>query len=264
MRLVKPLMLLASVLLVACGDEKGSSEQQEATTVKKSDCVITYGWESRKPYQFFENKKMRGIDVDILAMAASQAGCDLAYVEKSWSELLEDVEAGKVDVLAGATPTSERKKFADFSTPYRKESFVLFVPTNSSFNGDDLGQFLSFGNKIGVSDGYFYGDLVDGFMNHAQYSRSFVGSPTNEASFYNVEYGRVDGVLVDPVEGRYIIKRKGLGAKMKESSVVIPVDSVAYMFSKKSSKADKIATIMSGLEQMVANNQIEKHMSNYQ
>ncbi len=264
MRLVTSMMLLTSVLLVACGDEKGSSEQQETSISKKSDCVITYGWESRKPYQFFENKKMQGIDVDILASAASAAGCDLAYVEKPWAELLDAVKEGKIDVLAGATPTDERKEYADFSMPYRAESFVLFVPSNSTFNGDQLGQFLSFGNKIGVSDGYYYGDDVDEFMNHAQYSRSFVGSPTNEASFYNVEYGRANGVLVDPVEGRYIIKRKGMGSKMKESSVVIPADSVAYMFSKKSSKADKITTIKTSLEQMVANNQIDKYMQNYQ
>lgn len=264
MRLMKSMMLLASMVLVACGGEKGSSTQQETKVTKSFDCEITYGWESRKPYQFFENKKMQGIDVDILANAANQVGCDLAYVEKPWSELLEDVKAGKVDVLAGATPTDERKAYADFSIAYRAESFVLFVPTNSSFNGDDLSQFLSFGNKVGVADGYFYGESVDQFMDHAQYNRSFISSPTNEASFYNVEYGRVDGVLVDPVEGRYIIKRKGMGSKMKESGVSIPADSVAYMFSKKSDKADKILTIKTTLEQMVADNQIDGFMSNYQ
>ncbi len=257
-------MLPASLLLVACGDEKASSSQETKAEKKAFDCTITYGWESRKPYQFYENKKMQGIDVEILAKAANSANCQLDFVEKPWSELLEDVEAGKVDVLAGATPTQERKVYANFSKPYREESFVLFIPTNSRFSGDSLDQFLSFGNKIGVSSGYYYGEAVDQLMNHAQYNRLFVGSATNEASFYNVEYGRAGGVLVDPVEGRYIMKRKGMTSKMKESAVTVPADSVAYMFSKKSAKADKIDMIMNTLDSMVANNQVEKFIANYQ
>lgn len=262
MQLYKLLIPMVSLLLVACGDEKGKSEQQEVA--KKFDCEITLGWESRKPYQFFENKKMQGIDVDVLSSAAASANCNLAFVEKPWAELLDEVKTGKIDVVAGATPTDERKEYADFSIAYRAESFVLFIPTSSNFSGDNLSQYLSYGNKIGVSQGYFYGDEVDELMSHAQYSRLFVSSATNEASFYNVEYGRANGVLVDPVEGRYIIKRKGLAAKMKESAISIPADSVAYMFSKKSTKADKIAQVKASLEQMVANQEVQKFMTNYQ
>lgn len=263
MRLMKYLMLMTSMLLVACGDDKGSSSQEKQVT-KQYDCTITYGWEPRKPYQFFENKQMQGIDVDILRAAAEKSNCQLTFVEKDWNDLLNDVKAGKVDVLGGATPTEERKEYADFSAAYRAESFILFIPTNSDFSGNSLSDFLSRGNKIGVSAGYFYGDDVADLMASGQYADSFVSSPTNEASFFSVEYGRVNGVLVDPIEGRYIIKRKGMGSKMKESEISIPAESVAYMFSKKSKSADKIAQIKSNLEQMISNNQVQQFIGNYQ
>ncbi len=264
MKTVKSLAIITALLLVACGGEEKKQPQEQATNTKQYDCSITYGWESRKPYQFFENNKMQGIDVDVLAKAADSANCGLVFVEKSWSELLEDVEAGKIDVIAGATPTEERKIFSDFSIAYREESFILFIPVGDSFTGDSLSNFLSFGNKVGISTGYYYGDATDDLMNHPQYSNLFVASPTNEASFFNVEYGRVNGVLVDPIEGRYIVKRKGMGSKMKESGLVIPADSVAYMFSKKSAKQDKISMIKANLEQIVANNQVESFIKNYQ
>ncbi|WP_251358672.1 ABC transporter substrate-binding protein [Kangiella sp. TOML190] len=264
MRLSKYWMLLASLVLVACGDENGSSDTQSSKAQPKTDCTISYGWESRKPYQFYENKKMRGIDVEILEQAAGKAGCQLNFVEKSWADLLEAVEKGTVDVLAGATPTEDRKQFADFSVPYREEAFALFIANSNSFSGDDLAQFVSFGNKIGVSSGYFYGGDVEILMQHPQYKSMFVGSTTNEASFYNVEYGRVHGVLVDPIEGRYIMKRRGFESKMKESKIKIPADSVAYMFSKKSKKLEKLNEIKMGVEQLVAAQTPQKVIAKYQ
>ncbi len=264
MRHIKYWVLLASLVLVACSDEKGNSDLQGSKAQQASSCTIIYGWESRKPYQFYENKRMQGIDIDIIQQANEQTGCKLEFVQKSWAELLDAIEKGSIDLIGGATPTDERKAFADFSVPYREEAWALFISADSRFNGDNLNQFLSHGNKVGTSTGYYYGEEVDNLMNHPQYSSSFVGSTTNEASFFNVEYGRVDGVLVDPIEGRYIIKRKGLSAKMKESKIVLPADSVTYMFSKKSTKQDKLAQIKAAVEQLVANNKPQEIITKYQ
>lgn len=263
MKLIKSVSVLAVLILSACGGEEEGATKNEPVAQKR-DCTITYGWEARKPYQFFENKKMQGIDVDLLAQAANESNCDLAFVEKTWNELLVDVESGKVDVIAGATKTDERAKYADFSVPYREESFVLFVQSNSQFADKNIVNFLSLGNKIGVASGYYYGNEVADLMDHAQYSQSFVSSKTNEANFYNVEYGRVHGVLVDPVEGRYIIKRKGLGSKMKASAIEIPADAVTYMFSQKSKHKEQLDKIKAGIEQMVANKVPQKIINNYQ
>lgn len=268
MKLIKTLALVASVFaVVSCSDDKAqspASKGKQVNVAPTSSCVIQYGWESRQPYQFFENKEMKGIDVQIMQTAASKAGCELSFVEKPWGELLEMVESGKVDILAGATQTAERAEYANFSEPYRKESFSLFVSNDSGFDSSKIQEFLSLGNRIGVSNGYFYGEEVDALMEHPQYKSLFRSAKKNEQNFYNVQYGQVDGVLADPVEGNYILKRKGLTSQIKESSINIPADSVSFMFSKKSKNADKLKAIADAVSEMVKNKEPEKVIASYQ
>lgn len=269
MKTMKKLLLVTSVVaIVSCGDDKAttpSKAKQQATAASTaSSCIIQYGWESRQPYQFFENKEMKGIDVQIMQVAASKAGCQLSFVEKPWAELLDMVENGKIDVLAGATQTAERAKYANFSEPYRKESFSLFISAENQFDSEKIQEFLSLGNRIGVSTGYFYGEDVDALMQHPQYKSLFRSAKKNEQNFYNVQYGQVDGVLADPVEGNYILKRKGLTSQIKESTINFPAESVSFMFSKKSQKADKLEMIKSAVSDMVKNHEPEKIIASYQ
>lgn len=263
MRVLTTLMLATSFLLVACGGEDSSTNQQSNQTAKKRDCVIKYGWEPRQPYQFNLNGEMQGIDIEIFKAAADQINCDLEYVEKSWSELLAGIEKGEIDVLGGATPTDERKVYAEFSDPYRDESFSLFITFNDDYDGDTLSGFLSRGNKIGITSDYFYGQDVYELMQHPQYSQLFIDEKSGEQSFFNVLYSRINGVLVDPIEGHYIIKRKGLDKKIRESNVKIPSDSVSYMFSKKTIRDDKLVKLKHAISEMVMNDKVQTIISNY-
>ena len=266
MRVIKSLMLAASMTLVACGggDDASSTKQTaSATPVKKRDCVLKYGWEPRQPYQFELNGQMQGIDIQVFKMAANKAGCDIQYVQKSWSELLTGVENGEIDVLGGATEIDERKVYAEFSEPYRSESFTLFIATNDTYDGNSLSGFLSRANKVGVISDYFYGKEVYDLMNHPQYSQLFVDEKSGEQSFFNILYSRIDGVLSDPVEGRFIIKRKGLGDKIRESKVSIPSDSVSFMFSKKSVTGERLNTLKASIKDMTDSGKVTEIIGGY-
>lgn len=265
MKLSRILILISAIGLAACGDSETSNAVPDNTsTVAKSDgCTIKFGWESRKPYQFLENKKMRGIDVEIINQAASQANCQIEYVQDSWVNLLAKVEKGEVDLLAGATPTDERKVYADFSEPYRAESFTLFVLRDNGFTGDNLQAFLSRSNKVGVVNGYFYGDEIDALIDHEQYSDLFKAAESTEKNFNRIQNRRIAGLLTDPVEGRYFIKRKGLASKISETAVNVPSEQVSFMFSKKSTLSE-IPQIESAIKNMAASQQIDKIIGNYQ
>lgn len=257
MKVAKILTMTAIFLLTACGGEDAKDSEQQATATPKRDCNLTMGWESRAPYQFERNGEVTGIDVQIFKQAADKINCDVSFVEKTWTDLLTDLEQGKVDVLAGATITPEREEFANFSVPYRDESFTLFIRASNSYNGNTLSGFLSRSQKVGITLDYFYGKEVYELMNHRQYSSLFIDSKSGEQSFFNILYSEIDGVLADPVEGHYIIKRKRLGDKIKASNVHIPSDSVAFMFSKESIKDQQLEDIQAAIKEMVANDQIK-------
>lgn len=263
MKFTKLISVLSIFLLAACGGEDDSQQQKEAASKPKRDCNLTMGWESRAPYQFERNGEITGIDIQIFTQAADKINCDVTFVEKSWTQLLTDLEKGEVDVLAGATITPEREAFANFSTPYRDESFTLFIRGSNSYNGNTLSGFLSRSQKVGITSDYFYGKEVYELMNHPQYSSLFVDSKSGEQSFFNILYSEIDGVLADPVEGHYIIKRKRLDDKIKASNVHIPSDSVAYMFSKKTIQDKQLTELQAAIKEMVANDKIKQVIAQF-
>ncbi|RDX36975.1 ABC transporter substrate-binding protein [Kangiella sp. HD9-110m-PIT-SAG07] len=262
MKITKLMSILTIFLLAACGGEE-SSEQKQTVSKTKRDCNLTMGWESRAPYQFERNGEITGIDVQIFQQAADKVNCDVDFVEKSWTELLTDLEKGEIDVLAGATITPDREEFANFSQPYRDESFTLFIRASNSYNGNTLSGFLSRSQKVGITSDYFYGQEVYELINHPQYSNLFIDSSSGEQSFFNILYSEIDGVLADPVEGHYIIKRKRLDDKIKASNVHIPSDSVAYMFSKKTIKEKQLVDLQSAIKEMVSNDKVKEVIANF-
>lgn len=264
MNRLSTLLFVSTFFLVACGGGDTNPSTTETTVSNDYDCVIKYGWEPRPPYQFLHNAEMQGIDIEVFKKVADATQCNVQYVQKDWSELLTALEKGEIDVLGGATETADRKVYADFSVPYRSESFALFIRSTSSFQGETLSGFLSGGNKIGITNDYYYGQDVYNLMNHPQYGPLFIDGNFGEQSFYNVIYSTIDGVLTDPIEGRYIIKRKGLESQVKESSVIIPSDNVSFMFSKKGLSPEKTKALQDAIKALVTNSEVNPIVAKYQ
>ncbi|MGX1981751.1 L-arginine-binding protein [Thermolongibacillus altinsuensis] len=115
-------LLLTSVLsigvLSACGasGEKTNSEG-ETKKVLKMGTSADYA-----PFEYIDTAKgneIIGFDVDLAKMITKELGYELEIVDMDFNGLIPALQAGKVDfVLAGMTPTEERKKNADFSDVY--------------------------------------------------------------------------------------------------------------------------------------------------
>ncbi|MCW9029518.1 MAG: transporter substrate-binding domain-containing protein [Kangiella sp.] len=264
MNRLSTLLFVSTFFLVACGGGDTNPATTETTASNNYDCVIKYGWEPRPPYQFLNNGEMQGIDIEIFKKAAEANQCNVQYVQKGWSELLTALEEGEIDVLGGATATPERQVYADFSVPYRNESFALFIRSTSDYQGETLAGFLSGGNKVGITNDYYYGQDVYNLMNHPQYGPLFVDDNSGEQSFYNVIYSTIDGVLTDPVEGRYIIKRKGLDSQIKQSNITIPSENVSFMFSKKGLVPEKSKALQDAIQALVSANEVNPVVAKYQ
>jgi arginine/lysine/histidine transporter system substrate-binding protein len=116
------LLFIASILLIgllsACGtggeQKNGSGEQKK---VLKMGTSADYA-----PFEYIDTAKgneIIGFDVDLAKMIAKELGYDVQIVDMDFSGLIPALQSGKVDfVLAGMTPTKERKKNVDFSDVY--------------------------------------------------------------------------------------------------------------------------------------------------
>ncbi len=106
------------------------------------------------PYEFYDtaggDRKIVGFDVDIANTLARELGFKLKIQESDFNGLIPSLQAGRADfVMAGMTPTPERRKNVDFSIIYYDAKDTIVAPKGSSLKQPkDLK-----GKKVGVQLG---------------------------------------------------------------------------------------------------------------
>jgi ABC-type amino acid transport substrate-binding protein len=112
--------------------------------------IIVGGDFDYKPYTFLDSDgAARGYDVDIISTIAKQHNFDLEFQFTRWTEALENLKSGKVDVLLGVFYTEQRALVYDFTIPHTVESYGLFVRKQSEIKElDDI-----FGKELIVLKG---------------------------------------------------------------------------------------------------------------
>ena len=106
------------------------------------------------PYEFKDtasgSSEVQGFDVDIANYVAKELGFKLEIKESDFNGLIPSLQANRVDfVMAGMTPTEERKKNVDFSEIYYEAKNTIVAKKGTNFTKlEDLA-----GKKVGVQLG---------------------------------------------------------------------------------------------------------------
>jgi arginine/lysine/histidine transporter system substrate-binding protein len=114
--------ILSLSLLAACGTKSDSSDK--ATSGDKAEKkVLTMGTSADyAPYEYIDTEKgeeIIGFDVDLAKAVTKELGYELKIVDMDFNGLIPSIQSKKVDfVLAGMSPTPERKEVVDFSMVY--------------------------------------------------------------------------------------------------------------------------------------------------
>ncbi|WP_226618354.1 transporter substrate-binding domain-containing protein [Cytobacillus firmus] len=149
----KVIMIALSMLLVgllaACGtsEEDGKSGSGESSDKK----VLTMGTSADyPPFEYVDSAKgeeIIGFDVDLAKAIAEKLGYEIQVKDMDFNGLIPALETSQVDfVLAGMTPTEERKENVDFSDVYYTASHMIVSKKGSGIESlEDLD-----GKTIGV------------------------------------------------------------------------------------------------------------------
>lgn len=89
------------------------------------------------PYEFYQTKggdrKIVGFDVDVANKIAQELGFQLKIQESDFNGLIPALQANRADfVMAGMTPTPERRKNVDFSIIYYDAKDTIIAPKGSN------------------------------------------------------------------------------------------------------------------------------------
>ena len=101
-----------------------------------------------------------GYDVQVAQKIEDALGVKLEIYQYEWEALIPAVEAGTLDcIIAGMSPTDERKETIDFSANYYVSNLVVILDKNSEYaSAESLADFK--GAKIGAQDGTFHSKAV--------------------------------------------------------------------------------------------------------
>ncbi|MED1795435.1 transporter substrate-binding domain-containing protein [Brevibacillus nitrificans] len=139
--------LSAMVALAGCGSSTTSSPAAAPTT---SDNTFKVGLEAGyAPFNWTQMDDSNGgvkidgnaefaggYDVEIAKKIAKGLGKDLVIVKTEWDGLVPALTSGKIDaIIAGMSPTAERKQTIDFSDNYYKSNLVMVVKKGGKYEG---------------------------------------------------------------------------------------------------------------------------------
>ncbi len=124
---------LCAVLLVTACFFAGCGKKDENVLVMATNVAFP-------PYEYYENGKPTGIDVEIAEKIAAELGMTLKIEDVKFNAIIDGVKSGKYDMgMAGMTVKPDRLENVDFTQSYAKGVQVVIVKEGSPITSvDDL------------------------------------------------------------------------------------------------------------------------------
>ncbi|HPT84901.1 MAG TPA: transporter substrate-binding domain-containing protein [Bacillota bacterium] len=113
-------------------DTKGKYPYVSPEGIERSNGTLVMATNAAfEPYEYYENDKIVGIDVDLAQAIADKLGMELVINDMDFDAIIAAVQSGKADIgVAGMTITEDRLKSVDFTEPYTKAKQVIIVRAN--------------------------------------------------------------------------------------------------------------------------------------
>ncbi|NLU51040.1 MAG: transporter substrate-binding domain-containing protein [Syntrophomonadaceae bacterium] len=158
--------LLVSV--AGCGKSNGTQESNQPKEFKVGmECgYAPFNWtqadDSNGAVPIAGSKEFAGgYDVEIAKIIAQGLGRELVIVKTAWDGLTPALQSGNIDaIIAGMSPTADRKKTIDFTDNYYKSDLVMVVRKGSPYEKATSIQDFS-GAKVTAQLNTFHYSVID-------------------------------------------------------------------------------------------------------
>lgn len=142
------LSLVAMLLLTGCGSGNSNKKDENVFRVGLEAGYPPFNWtqmdDSNGGVKIDGSAEYAGgYDVEIAKKIAEGLGKELVIVKTEWDGLVPALTSGKIDaIIAGMSPTAERKETIDFSNNYYKSQLVMVVKNGGQYtNAKTLADF---------------------------------------------------------------------------------------------------------------------------
>lgn len=163
--------LLLVVTLVGCGKKEATFDFEKGVLVVGMEADYPpFNWYESDSTEF--NVKLEsggyvdGYDVQIAKLIAEELELELVIKALDWKHLISALRFGDIDlIIAGMSPTEERKESINFTTPYYSSNHIVVVKRDGQFA--NITSLADLENARGVGQiNTIYAELVDYVVEH--------------------------------------------------------------------------------------------------
>ena len=255
-------VLVAAMLVLSFGG-CGKKESGESKSIKNENSnVLKVGMECNyAPYNWSQaddsngavpianvsNMYTNGYDVQVALKIAKALGKELEIYSYEWDSLIPGVQSGKLDmIIAGMSPTSERKEKIDFSDNYYGSNLVIVTKAGTLDSVKDLSGLD--GKKIAAQSGTFHLEALEAQTKAnanelSDFTTMFMALGAGTIDGYVAEEPTAMAVCLDKAYSYVPLINNENGFKVDEDEV-----SVAVGVKKGSALKDEINSALSGFD----------------
>ncbi len=205
--------VLGLVLFIAATAGMGVSVYYTIQDETRADYVVQTN-AFFAPFEFYEDRKIVGVDVDIINRTAEKMGKTFQITNVEFDTIIDNVEAGKIADAgaAGITITPAREEKVNFTIPYYTSvQYAIFDKTRSPATRDGhlVWEDLA-GSRIGTqtgSTGYlFASDEIDAGV-LVDTNTTLRGMDSHQLSADAVISHMLDFAIADELAAKFIIDK---------------------------------------------------------
>ncbi len=193
------------------------------TSCNNDDTLVVYTEAGFAPFEYIQNGKIVGVDVDIMEKVGEKLGKKVKFENVGFDTIVDTVAAGKLCNVgaAGISVTEERAKKVDFSNEYYTASLYVIYKADQSAayestttDNDTVGVYWDSlaGKSIAVQNGttadLFLGDeLAEGGTIYDTGAEK-VGFDALATAVADVGLGNSDVLIIDELPAKKLIEGK--------------------------------------------------------
>ena len=236
MRKFISVLLAAAVTLSlgACGSKQDDSATSEDVLHVGMECnYAPYNWSQADdsngavPIQNVANMYTNGYDVQVAQKIANAMGKKLEIESYEWDSLIPGVQSGKLDmIIAGMSPTAERREKIDFSNNYYTSNLVIVTKQGNLSDVKTIADLK--GKKIAAQSGTFHltalTEQTEAEVSElADFSTMFIALGAGTIEGYVAEEPTAMAVCADPNYTYIPLKNNDTGFSVDDDEVSIAV-----------------------------------------
>lgn len=236
-RVFSILLVLAMMLgFAGCGNEQGTNGNAADENVLRvgMECnYAPYNWSQADDKNGavaianVDNMYTNGYDVQVAQKIADAMGKKLEIYSYEWDSLIPGVQYGKLDmIIAGMSPTAERREKIDFSDNYFTSNLVIVKKKDKLNDVKTIADLKD--KKIAAQSGTFHLDALSSqteakVSELSDFSTMFIALGAGTIDGYVAEEPTAMAVCLDPAYDYIPLVNNDTGFKVSDDDVSIAV-----------------------------------------